>query len=124
LAVKQVTDFRWRPKFHLGQGVTAATLLLFCEIILMNSPRYIVFDDDAQARGLDCTPDQFADALRPPLAAIGVRVMRKQGTGSTSPSARFQGRGLSRSQYNAKLNMATHIVEGIMKGLAENQGCG
>jgi hypothetical protein len=50
--------------------------------------------------------------------------MRKQGTASTPPSARFQGRGLSRSQYNAKLNMATHIVEGIMRGLAENEGCG
>jgi hypothetical protein len=90
----------------------------------MSSPRYIVFDDDAQTRGLDCTADQFADALRSPLAVIGVRVIRKQGAGSTSPSARFQARGLSRSQYDAKLNTATHIVEGVMKGLGDNQSCG
>jgi hypothetical protein len=39
----------------------------------MTCPRSIVFDDAPQDRRLGWTADQFADALRSPLAAIGVR---------------------------------------------------
>jgi hypothetical protein len=80
-------------------------------------PRYIVFDDAPQDR-LSCTADQFADALRSPLAAVGVRVVRKHGAGSASPHAGFQVRGWSRKQYNAKLNTVAQIVEGVAKSLA------
>jgi hypothetical protein len=83
--------------------------------------RYIVFDDAPQERRLDCTADQFADALRFPLARVGVRVVRQHGTGSALPSAGFQVRGWSRSQYNAKLKTVAHIVDGVVKSLTEPQ---
>jgi hypothetical protein len=83
----------------------------------MIRPRYIVFDDSPQDRGLGWTADQFANALRSPLAAIGVRVVRQHGAGSTSPRAGFQVRGWSRSQYNSKLNTVEHVVNGVMESL-------
>jgi hypothetical protein len=85
----------------------------------MSDPRYIVFDDAPQDRSLGWTADQIADALRPPLAAIGVRVVRQHGAGSTSPRAGFQARGWSRSQYNIKLNLVDNIVDGIVKSQQE-----
>ena len=81
-------------------------------------PRYIIFDDAPQDRRLGCTADQFADALRSPLAAVGVRVVRQHGAGSASPRAGLQVRGWSRGQYNAKLNTVTQIVGGVIKSLA------
>jgi hypothetical protein len=81
-------------------------------------PRYIVFDDAPQDRRLGCTADQFADALRSPLAAVGVRVVRKHGAESASPHAGLQVRGWSRKQYNAQLNTVTQIVDGVVKSLA------
>ena len=81
----------------------------------MICPRYIVFDDAPQDRMLGWTADQFAEALRSPLAAIGVRVVRQHSVGSTSPMAGFQVRGCSRSQYNTKLNMVDHVVNGVME---------
>jgi hypothetical protein len=87
----------------------------------MICPRYIVFDDAPEHRGLGRTADQFADALRSPLAAIGVRVIRQHGAGSTSPRAGFQVRGWSRSQYNTKLNTVDHVVNGVMKSLQERR---
>jgi hypothetical protein len=42
----------------------------------MICPRYIVFDDAPQHRRFGWTADQFADALRSPLAAIGVLPIR------------------------------------------------
>ena len=92
----------------------------------MTCPRYVVFDDAPQDRRLTSTADQFADALRSPLAAIGVRVVRQRGTGATSPRAGFQARGLSRGQYNTKLNTVDTIVDGVAKiaeeELAERSG--
>jgi hypothetical protein len=87
----------------------------------MICPRYIVFDDATQERRLGCTADQFTNALRSPLAAVGVRVVRRRGAGSTSPGAGFQVRGWSRNQYNAKLETVAYIVDGIVKSLAEPQ---
>jgi hypothetical protein len=84
----------------------------------MICPRYIVFDDAPQARRLGWHADQLADALRSPLAAIGVRVVRQHSAGSTSPMAGFRARGWSRSQYNTKLNMVDDVVNGVMKNLA------
>jgi hypothetical protein len=84
-------------------------------------PRYIVFDDAPQDRRLGRTADQFADALRSPLAAIGVRVVRQHGARSNSPMAGFQARGWSRSQYNAKLNTVDHVVNGVIQYLAKKE---
>jgi hypothetical protein len=85
----------------------------------MIGPRYIVFDDAPQDRSLGRTADQFADALRSPLAAIGVRVVRQHGAASTSPTAGFQARGWSRGQYNAKLHMVDHVVNSVTNRLQE-----
>jgi hypothetical protein len=87
----------------------------------MIRPRYIVFDDAPQERRLGCTADQFADALRSPLAVVGVRVVRRRGAGSMLPGAGFQVRGWSRGQYNAKRETVAHVVDGIMEGLADAQ---
>jgi hypothetical protein len=84
-------------------------------------PRYIVFDDAPQDLRLGWTADHFADALRSPLAAIGVRVVRQHGARSNSPMAGFQAHGWSRSQYNAKLNAVNHVVNGVMKRLAKKE---
>jgi hypothetical protein len=85
----------------------------------MIGPRYIVFDDAPQDRGLGWTADQVADALRSPLAAIGVRVVRRHGAGPASLAASFQARGWSRCQYKNKLDTVDHVVNGVMKRLKE-----
>jgi len=41
------------------------------------APRYIVFDNAPQIKGLGCTADELAAALRVPLAVVGVRVVRQ-----------------------------------------------
>jgi hypothetical protein len=81
---------------------------------LMVCPRYIVFDDAIQDQTLGWTADQFAKALRSPLAAIGVRVVRQHCVGSTSPAAGFQVRGCTRSQYKTMLNMVDRIVDAVV----------
>jgi len=45
--------------------------------------RYIVLDGTPQAKGLQCPADELADALRAPLAVVGVCVIRRRGTGVT-----------------------------------------
>jgi hypothetical protein len=84
----------------------------------VSCPRFIVFDDTPQDGKLGSTADQFADALRSPLAAIGIRVVRQHGAGSASSTAGLQFRGLSRSRYHTRLNMVDHVVNGVMKGLS------
>ena len=68
----------------------------------MICPRYIVLDDAPQHRRLGWTAE-FADALRSPLAAIGVRVVRQYGARSNSPMAGFQ--------YNTKLNTVDRLAK-------------
>jgi hypothetical protein len=84
------------------------------------------FDDAPQDRGLNWTANQYADALRSPLAAIGVRVVRQRGSGATSPRAGFQARGLTRGQYDTKLNTVDTIVDNVAEvaeeELAEGSG--
>jgi hypothetical protein len=85
----------------------------------MIGPRYIVFDVVPQERGFDWTADQLADALRSPLAAIGVRVVRHHGAGPALPTANFQARGWSRCQYKNKLAMVDNVVDCVMGRLKE-----
>ena len=54
--------------------------------------------------------DQLADALRAPLAAIGVRVVRQHGARSNSSIAGFQARGWPRRKYQDKLKAVDAIV--------------
>ncbi len=81
----------------------------------MTYPRYVVFDDAPADPRLGWTVDQFADALRSPLAAIGVRVVRQHGAGSTSRRAGFQAHGWSRGQYKTTLNAVDSVVNDVMK---------
>ena len=80
---------------------------------LMDRPRYIVLDDAPQARGLDCTADDLADALRAPLAAVGVRVIRRRGSITKSLFSEFQARGVSRSKYEAKAIQVARIIDEV-----------
>ena len=68
----------------------------------MAGPRYLVLDDTPQLRRLNSTADEFAGALRVPLAAVGVRVVRQRGAMPKSPFIEFHARGLSRKQYEAR----------------------
>jgi hypothetical protein len=80
----------------------------------MNCPRYIVLDDAPHDTALGLTADQFAEALRPPLAAIGVRVVRQHGLTSDRGAAGFQARGCSRHLYFAKLDKVERVVTSVM----------
>ena len=80
----------------------------------MDGSRYIVVDDAPQARRLDCTADDFAAALRAPLAAVGVRVIRRRGPITPSQFSEFQGRGLSRRKYKAKATQVALIVDEVI----------
>ncbi len=79
----------------------------------MARPCYVVFDDAPLDRELDWTADQIAEALRAPLAVIGVRVIRHSGARSNSPMSDFQARGRSRVQFRATLRKVETIVNGI-----------
>jgi hypothetical protein len=76
----------------------------------MISSRYVVFDDAPQGATVNFNADQLADALRAPLAAIGVRVVRQRGARSSSPIAGFQARGWPRRRYRSKLDAVDAIV--------------
>jgi hypothetical protein len=80
----------------------------------MNYPRYIVLDDAPHGTTLGLTADQFAEALRPPLAAIGVRVVRQHGLTSERRAAGFQARGCPRNLYFAKLDKVERVVTSVM----------
>jgi hypothetical protein len=87
-------------------------------VSLMVGPRYIVFYDGPEDPALGWTADQFAEAIRFPLRAIGVRVVRQRAVGSTSPLGAFQARGYSRSQYDAMFNMVDRVVVGVINSLS------
>jgi hypothetical protein len=97
-----LSGVRISPASNKGKGVNS-----------MICPRFIVFDDAPQHRRFGWTADQFADALRSPLAAIGVRVVRQYGARSNSPMAGFH--------TNTKLNTVDHVVNGVMKRLAKKE---
>jgi hypothetical protein len=80
----------------------------------MNYPRYIVLDDAPHDTSLGLTANQFAEALRPPLAAIGVRVVRQHGLTSEHRAAGFQARGCPRNLYFAKLDKVERVVTSVM----------
>jgi len=76
--------------------------------------RYIVLDDTLGIVPPGLTADQFAEALRSPLAAIGVRVVRQHGRGAHSQASGFQARGCARTVYQAKLSKVEHIVNRVL----------
>jgi len=84
--------------------------------------RYLVLDGTPRGRGLGCPADELADALRAPLATVGVRVVRRRGAVIKSPFSGFQARGLSRRQYADKANQVARIVDEVSAALAGRRG--
>jgi hypothetical protein len=78
-----------------------------------------VFDDAPQVRRVSWSADQIADALRAPLALIGVRVVRQHGDRSNSPMAGFQARGSSRSRFKAMLNQVENVVDNVTNSMRQ-----
>jgi hypothetical protein len=76
--------------------------------------RYIVLDDAPDTLPLGLTADQFAEELRLPLAAIGVRVVHQRSCGAHSRATGFQARGCSRAFYFSKLSKVEHVVNTVM----------
>ena len=79
-------------------------------------PRYVVSDDLPKIRNSSHSADQFADVLRMPLAAVGVRVVRRRGVDLSPIRAGFQAYGCSKQQYYKKLNIVDHIVNSLVSG--------
>jgi hypothetical protein len=76
---------------------------------------YVVFDDALQGNKRGWTPDRFAESLRDPLAAIGVRVLRQDGQGWAPSRPGFQASGYAACAYEAKLDEVEDIVDNILK---------
>jgi hypothetical protein len=83
--------------------------------------RYVILDSTPHARGLDCTADELAAALRAPLASVGVRVVRQRRAWVKSPFFQLQARGLSRKRYDAKANQVAMIVYEVMMAYKDNR---
>ena len=81
----------------------------------MSHPRYVVFDNAPAMPGIDWNADQIADALRAPLATIGVRVVRQPRAISNLRTAGFQGRGSSRRTFKITLNKVDDIVNDLIR---------
>ena len=78
--------------------------------------RYLVLDGAIEGDAFGWTLDTFAGALRGPLAAIGVRVIRQQGAGSHSGKGGLQGgEQLSPNAFKAKVEKVALIVEATMR---------
>jgi hypothetical protein len=76
----------------------------------MISSRYVVFNNAPQRQMVAFNANELADALRAPLAAIGVRVVRQPRTCANSFIAGFQARGWPRKKYQDKLKAVDAIV--------------
>jgi len=76
---------------------------------------YVVFDDALRGNHRGWTPDTFAETLRAPLAAIGVRIMRLHGEGRMSAGDGFQASGCPADIYEAKLDQVEAIVDAVLR---------
>jgi hypothetical protein len=76
--------------------------------------RFVVFDDAVQGNDKGWMADNFAAALRPPLAAIGVRVVRQHGPGGAANRGGFQAHGLSANSHKAKSEKVARVVESVL----------
>ncbi len=76
--------------------------------------RFVVFDDAPPSNDRGWTADNFAAALRAPLAAIGVRVVRQRGSEGNSNRSGFQAHGHSAKIYKAKSEKVQSVVESVL----------
>jgi hypothetical protein len=82
----------------------------------MPTLRYVVFDNALHGTDFHGWPaDEFADALRAPLAAIGVIVDRKRGYATTIGTGElFGAESLSREAYNDKYDEVYRVVRRVL----------
>lgn len=77
--------------------------------------RLVVFDDALLENDQGWTADEVAAALRAPLAAIGVRVVRRHRSAGNSNGSGFQAHGLSARAYKAKSEKVRSVLESVLK---------
>lgn len=82
--------------------------------------RFVVFDDALPDNGRGWMADDLAAALRAPLAALGVRVVRRHRSDGNSHRSGFQARGISARAYKAKSQKVRSVLDGILN-LSEPQ---
>ena len=84
--------------------------------------QYVVFDNALQGTDLgDWTVDEFADALRTPLAAIGVIVERKKCHGITIGIGELLGaESLSNEDYRKTYSKVDRVVRRVLREKREN----
>ena len=76
---------------------------------------YVVFDNVLDGNSRGWTTDNFAAALRAPLAGIGVRVLRNPGQGHGTSLSGFQALGYPANTYEDKLVKVESIVESTLR---------
>lgn len=76
--------------------------------------RFVVFDDFVSENGRGWMADDLAAALRAPLAAIGVRVVRQHRSDGNSHRSGFQAHGISAREYKAKSQKVRSVLDDIL----------
>jgi hypothetical protein len=76
--------------------------------------QFVVFDDASFANTRGWMADELAAALRAPLAAIGVRVVRRRRSKSDSEKGGFRAHGISASAYKAKSERVRSVLESVL----------
>jgi hypothetical protein len=74
--------------------------------------RFVVFSLPGNDRGW--MADDFADALRAPLGAIGVRVVRQHRFEDNPSMSGFQAHGLSAKAYKIQSEKVRNVVEDVL----------
>jgi len=77
--------------------------------------QFVVFDDARSESEPGWMADDLAAALRAPLAAIGVRVVRQHRSEDGSHKSGFQAHGISARAYKAKYQKVRSILESVLK---------
>ncbi len=76
--------------------------------------RFVVFDDALSDNERGWMADDLAAALRAPLAAIGVRVVRQHRSEDNSHRSGFQAQGISARAYKAKSQKVRSVLESVL----------
>jgi hypothetical protein len=78
--------------------------------------RYIITEDMLEDNSLGWTPDQLAEALRHPLEAIGVEVVRQRDEDAGSGRGGCHGGELlDESAYKAKFDEVSQVVRRVVR---------
>ncbi len=76
--------------------------------------RFVVFDDALSENERGWMADDLAAALRAPLAAIGVRVVRQHRSEDNSHRSGFQAHGISARAYKVKSQKVRSVLESVL----------